>query len=112
MLALEAKDMLQEKHKSQEICSMLVVGGANVAEDEQHVAGGSGGRGCCNRKWRRHQGLCWGTAAAEGKVAMSRSSSEESWEGAEGAARMRVCGVDDGWSDYWNRGEAGDVSAD
>ena len=39
MPALEAKDMLQEKRKSQEICSMLVVGGANVAEDEQHVAG-------------------------------------------------------------------------
>ena len=82
MLALEAKDILQEKRKSQEICSMLVVGGANVAEYEQHVAGGSGGRGCCNRKWRRHEGLCWGTDAAGGKVAMRRSS-EESWEGGE-----------------------------
>ena len=45
MHALEAKDMLQEKQKSQEICFLLVVGGGNVAEDEQHVAGGSGGRG-------------------------------------------------------------------
>ena len=110
MLALEAKDMLQEKHKSQEICSMLVVGGANVAEDEQHVAGGSGGRGCCNRKWRRHEGLCWGTDAAGGKVAMRRSL-EESWEGTKGTTRMRVCGVVDGWSDYCNKGEAGDVAA-
>ena len=67
--------------------------------------------GCCSRKWRRHEGLCWGTDAAGGKVAMRRSS-EESWEGAEGTARMRVCGVDDGWSDYCNRGEAGDVTAD
>ena len=83
MCALEVKDMLQEKRKSQEICSMLVVGGANVVEDEQHVAGGSCRRGCCNGKWRRHEGLCWGTDVAGGKVAMRRSS-EESWEGQRG----------------------------
>ena len=50
MPALEAKYMLQEKHKSQEIYSLLVVGGGNVAEDEQHVAGGSGGRGLLQRE--------------------------------------------------------------
>ena len=42
MHAPKAKDILQDKRKSQEICSLLVVGGGNVAEDEQHVAGGRG----------------------------------------------------------------------
>lgn len=82
---LETKHMLQEKHKSQKFCFLLVVGGGNVVEDEQHVACGvlaevSVGRDneeegvvgdYYSMKWRRREGR-WGTDDAGGELAVGR----------------------------------------